>query len=822
MALFMHIISKFRDKPMRNMLTAALFLSLCSVIVPQSRVVKGTVSEKGSGIPLAYANIRITEANTGTSTNKSGEYEIKLLPGRYRFITSYIGYISDTTEVNITEGMPDVDIRLAKTNVNLEEIVIKPGENPAVAVIKKAIEKKKKRNAGLHSYQFEAYTKGLVRTSEDMEAGDNSVSIGLGSKEKKDTAKLQIAGIIENQSVSYFKEPSYYKEIITARKQTANIPASINILTGSRLIKNFYEDEINFLGKNLPGPLADDALDYYYYFIEGQVSIDNSPVYVIHIEPDISTDPGFTGSLYIKDSTYDLIKVDLRLNRAANTGGIFDTVNVFQQFAAYNDSVYMPADYRLLVNATILNLMSFGFELNTILHSYKINTPIDDEFFDMAVVKVMPQADNKDSLYWMNVQTIPNTMEEQLAYIKIDSVNSAPKTFWDKFSFLSTRINWTDNLSTSAPLAVYHFNRVEGHSLDYGFYLNNAAGKRLNSSLDLSYGFSDKKFKKSLSASWLFGEYRTTELSVSAYDKVNILFENSDNYNELTSTIMALLLKEEFRDYYYSKGFNASIATDVFPVLRLNAGFFNRTDNNAFVNSDFSFFKKDREVKPNSVINEVKLNALTAGFVIDFRNYIEDGFYRRRIERNDSHIILEGNAAFSDKGLVKSDMDFTRYQLTMYGRVKTFSSAGFNFRCFAQYSNKPLPYQMLYALPGNINIASTPNSFKTLTINESIGQNAAVLFLEHNWSDMLFRASGIPGLKTSELMLTTYINAAYSDISNENKAIIPAEVKTFRNPFYEAGFSIGHVLSPIQLDFTWKLNHRGDNNFRVGISSFIF
>jgi hypothetical protein len=785
-------------------------------------VVKGTISEKGSGIFLPYANIRITDANTGTSSNKSGEYEIKLLPGNYKFITSYIGYISDTTLVNVTGSALNIDIKLAKTNVNLEEIVIKPGENPAIAVIKKAIEKKKQRNKGLHSYEFEAYTKGLIRTSEDMEAGKNSISIGLGNKEKKDTAKLQIAGIIENQSVSYFKEPSAYKEIITARKQTANIPASINILTGSRLIKDFYEDEINFLGKDLPGPLADDALDYYYFFIEGQVSIDNSPVYVIHIEPDISTDPGFTGSLYIKDKTYDLIKVDLRLNRAANTGGIFDTVNVFQQFAAYNDSVYMPVDYRLLVNASILNLVSFGFELNTILHSYKINVPIDDNFFDMAVVKVMPQADSKDTLYWMNAQTIPNTPEEQLAYRKIDSVSSVPKTFWDRFSFLSTKINWTDNFSTSAPLSLYHFNRVEGHALDFGLYLNNAADNRLNTSLDLSYGFSDKKFKKSLSASWLFGEYRTTELSVSAYDRLNILFENSDNYNELTSTIVALLLKEEFRDYYYSKGFNANFAADVFPVLRLNAGFFNRTDNNAYVNSDFSFFKKDKEIQPNSVINEVKLNAVTAGFVIDFRNYVEDGIYRRRIPTKQSYIIMEGNAAYSDKNLIKSDMDFTRYQLTLYGGIKTFNSAGFNFRCFAQYANKPLPYQMLYALPGNINIASTPNSFKTLTINEAIAQNAVVLFLEHDWSDMLFRASRLPGLKTSELMLTTYLNVAYSDITSENKRILPAEVKTFKNPFCEAGFSIGHVLMPIQLDFTWKLNHRGENNFRVGISSFIF
>jgi len=38
---------------------------------------------------------------------------------------------------------------------------------------------------------------------------------------------------------------------------------------------------------------------------------------------------------------------------------------------------------------------------------------------------------------------------------------------------------------------------------------------------------------------------------------------------------------------------------------------------------------------------------------------------------------------------------------------------------------------------------------------------------------------------------------------------------------YEIGFSIGQVLFPIQMDFAWKLNYRGDNNFRIGIICFV-
>ena len=118
------------------------------------------------------------------------------------------------------------------------------------------------------------------------------------------------------------------------------------------------------------------------------------------MQPENNSYPGFIGSIFIVDGTFDLIKVYLQVNRAANTGGIFDTINVLQQFALYGDEFYMPADYRLFVNANVLSLAKFGFELSTILYDYKINPRIDDGFFDKAIVKVLPDADNKDPVYW--------------------------------------------------------------------------------------------------------------------------------------------------------------------------------------------------------------------------------------------------------------------------------------------------------------------------------------------------------------------------------------------------------------------------------------
>lgn len=793
-----------------------ILISFCGL--SQQLLVKGKITDKTSGEPLSFANVRVSGSTLGTAANREGEYELRIVNKEIKLIASYIGYRSDTLSLRFENDLTRINFTLEKINLDLPEVVIMPGENPALEIIRKAILKKKQRSEYLDSYIFDAYTKGLVRTNQELQAGDGFLSIGVGT----DTSAMIIGGILENQSRGYFKKPNNYKEIIIARKQSANFPPTLNVLTGGRLIQNFYNDDIRFFGRELPGPLADNALSYYFFYIENAVAQDNDTIFQIYMTPDNSSDPGFEGRVFINSSSYDLIKVDVNLNRAANTGGIFDTVNVFQQFTLFDNNVYMPVDYRLFVKANIIGLVRVGFELNSILYDYEINPEIKTAFFDKAILTVLPEADKKDSLYWLNVQTIPSTDEELDAYTRIDSVSNLPFSFWDEFSILSTRINFMRSLSVSAPIAMYHFNRVEGHAVDFGIFLNDALDRRLNTSINFSYGFSDKKFKTNLSSTYLFGDYRTYSLKVNAYNNINTLFGESENYNELTSTVLSLLSKYEFRDYYYSKGFGLELSGEVFPVLKLSAGFINHTDNSAYNESDFSFFKKDRTYRTNPPIYETRVNALNFGFRLDLRDYIEDGFFRRRVGQNRSYILFDGDVLHSSKNLTGSGIDFTKYSLTASGRLNTFRSAYLGFRVKGIYNNGYLPYQLLNSLPGNIELTSRSYSFRTLNVNEVFGDRTVTVHLDHFFGDELFRMLRVPVLKDIELQLNTFVNAAYSDVSDKSASILPSGIKTLKQVFYEAGFGIGHVLFPIRFEFSWKLNQRNGNNFRFGMNAFIF
>jgi len=780
--------------------------------------ISGLIVDEITGYPLSFANIRVENTTYGTAATVTGQYSLRLTKGTYRLIASFIGYISDTVKVNLNSNL-NINFVLTPSTIKLDEVTVLPGVNPAVAVIKKAIERKHERNTKLRSYIFDAFTKGKILTTEDITTGDRSISVGLGNA---DSSKLKITGIIENQSKGYFLRPDNYKEEIIARKQSANVPSTVNILTGGRIIQNFYSDDIQFFSDELTGPIADNALDYYYYYIEDTLAIDNKKVFQIYFSTISDNDPGFYGRIFILDKSFDLLKIDIDLNAAANPGGLFTKVNIFQQFVPYDNNIYMPIDYRLFVEGNYLGLVKFGFEVNSILYDYEINPNLTKDDFGLLLLKVNPEADNKDSTYWQSVQSIPSTYLEKVAYHRIDSLESVEQTFWDRFSFLATRLYLSDNFYFSGPLGLYHFNRVEGHSIDFNIGFTNLFDDRFSGNLDLSYGFADRKLKKEIRLKYLLGDFRTTSIQLDFFDRTKTLFDESDKYNSFTSTLTSLFGKYDFRDYYKSSGFEFDIKGEIFPILKLSLGFINRTDKSLINKSDYSFFSKDKSYSDNLPIFDARINALKFGFDFDFRKYIEDGKFRRRVSSGqNSSFRLSGESLFSNSSLLKSEMDFQIYTLRFNSRIRSFTNTSLDIDLEGTFSNNAVPFQMLKALPGNLEALGKSNTFRTLSVGEVYGDKVLTALFEYNFGTELWRWMGISFLQDWQINLNTYLNGAYTDISSSSRNILSAPIKTFINPFWEGGFGISHPLIPLQFEFTWKLNHRGYNDFVFGINTFV-
>lgn len=794
-----------------------LFTALFVAAYPQSNTIRGRVVSTLKNEPLPYANIRVVENGAGAATNKFGNFELKLPDGSYTFIASYIGFISDTLSVKIEKSIDGFEIKLAESSVNLPEITVLPGENPALEILRRAIQRRNERNAAINSYEHEGFTKFVVKTNQDIAAKDGGVfSIGISTDDT-----LIIGAIFENHSKLFFKKPDRKKEVILARRQTANVPSSVNTLTGGRLIQNFYEDDIQFFNRDMINPISERGLNYYYFILTDTISRDNHNIFQIFAAPDDSLDPGFAGNIFISDKTFDLVKIDFQLNRAANTGGLFEKVSIIQQFLPFENGTYMPVDYNLAVAASILGLVKLDIELASLLHAYKLNQEISDDFFSKAVVTVKTDADEKDSSYWSNTQTIATTDEENSAYKKIDSVESVPKDFWDEFSFFAATLNYDKNISFSGPLGLYHFNRVEGHALDFNFNFDDLFKDRFDLRIKTSHGFSDKKFKKELSARVRLGEYRTHRISFSAFDKKNVLFESSPFENEFLSSVLALASKYEFQNYYYSKGFKLDFTSEVLPVVILNGGISYNKDESAFVNSNFSFFAKKKSFPENKSIYNGATSSINIGFNLDFRDYIEDGMYRRRISSGDFSFRFGGEIKQSFANFFGDGINSTQYKINIFGRWALTRNTYLLFDIKGAHTNGTVAFQNLFALPGNLEYFSGDNTFRSLRLYDSAGDRFVTAFFNWRTRSELFRILGIDFLRKLEIEITPYFNFGLVAMSAESKSISPYPLNAFEKPLLETGLTLSQVMFPLAIDFGWRLTHRNENKFLITISSSI-
>ncbi len=101
-----------------------IYCSSATVLFAQKNyTVNGIVKNAATGETLIGASVKISGASQlGTSTNNYGFYSINLPAGQYKFEISYVGYVTQIKELNITANTKQ-DFSIEESN-NLSEVVI--------------------------------------------------------------------------------------------------------------------------------------------------------------------------------------------------------------------------------------------------------------------------------------------------------------------------------------------------------------------------------------------------------------------------------------------------------------------------------------------------------------------------------------------------------------------------------------------------------------------------------------------------------------------------------------------------------------------------
>lgn len=780
------------------------------VIFSQTYEVSGEIFDAKTNKPLEFVTVKIADTSYGTTSDKDGKFFIRLKPGGYKLIFSYIGYKTDTSYFYIDNKNLERNIFLNVSEIMTEAIEVY-GEDPAYEIIRKAIKYKKTFKEKLNEYEYDAYSKFVIRSNRSDIPKDKLTKDSTGEN------KLGIFGILESETKGYFKKPDLEKQIVKAKKETANIARGFAL----PLIVNFYDEKIDFGEFKIPTPLSDNAFDHYEYKLTGTTSIDSTLIYKIQVINSTETKPLLKGMIYIADSVYSLMRADVTTNDAAKPLGI-NKVNFKQKFSEFEDKkshhkFWMPTDVQIFADGSFAGLIKFEAEVFTIVSNYDLNKKAPKGIFDEFVVKVMPDA-KKDSAYWDKNQLIKNSYEEQRAYKIIEEEDSKKSR---SLNLGITSLNYGKYFSSS-PLNYYHFNRVEGNAVRFDV---NFRGKlnRVNSNAYIGYGFSDKKTKYELNYTQRLLNDRRITFNASIFRKLQpIAYGDIAGISEFYNTLKSLFDKKDNLDYYYSSGYSLGFNYRIIPQLRIGVNYNQEKQTTAYKNTDFSFRKKDVSFSNNPVINDAFQRIAGINFRIDPNKF-------RAIDWGDGDIsrfrdtqfpVVDLGFKYSGKKF-SSTFEYRKFTGSLSGQNYVNSYFYLRYRIGGELMTGQVPYQSLAYFSAASGTIDFNNNFKAMKYNEFLGDRIFYLNLENNFGKLIW--GSIPYI--SKWNLIGFFNAGRNEISDANYRL--AAFKDFsisKGIYMEAGFGISRILDIFRIDFAWRLNnlYKGTDRFFFNLSSDTF
>lgn len=86
-------------------------------------IVKGSIKDASEGEPLIGASIQVLDTSQGVVTDIDGNFELPLIPGKYKLMAQYAGYEAQSIPVQvINEG--ELEVELFNQTLKLEEVTI--------------------------------------------------------------------------------------------------------------------------------------------------------------------------------------------------------------------------------------------------------------------------------------------------------------------------------------------------------------------------------------------------------------------------------------------------------------------------------------------------------------------------------------------------------------------------------------------------------------------------------------------------------------------------------------------------------------------------
>ncbi|MEI7595308.1 MAG: DUF5686 family protein [Bacteroidota bacterium] len=730
--------------------------------------ISGKVVDSISKIPLPFVNIVVNSSKTGSTSDIDGKFSIKSAEPINYLKLSYVGYFPQVFKVDKSTAT----IFLTSKNIDLSEITILPGINPALRIIENAIKNKEKNNPqNLSSFSYQSYNK-MVFTADLKDLNIDSIKNSKDTVSKRLIEFLETHDIMLIESVSkrLFLNPNFNKEKVIGSRISGFSNPSFTLLASQLQSFSFYSDLIKISDKNYLNPIANGSANKYNFLLQDTIYQGNDTVFIISYQSQKNKNfDALKGLLYINTNGYALQNVIAEPEDPYNG----TTMKIQQIYELIDGKYWFPTQQN--ADLKFNNLMIGKYRMvgigRTSITDIKVNIPLSKKDFDRLEFQIDNNATGQDSNFWEKNRTDSLTKKNVDTYKLIDSIGKEGK--------LDQKVKGLEALITGK--IPYHFldldlaefisvNKYEGLRLGIDAQTNSKICERISVGGAFAYGFKDKQVKYGSRLSILLNKAHELNCTfayandVEECGSLSFYYDNKIPFQQKqqSETYRKLLIN---RMYKYEK---YSFTTDfrIMQYANVSLSLCNRTIQE-FKPLKYAFSPEPvRVIKDNYLLTEIGLN-----FKFAYREkYMEN--FRSTISLGTKYPVFLGQVIKGFNNLYNGEIEYTKYnaKLIYTFTTKTFGKSFINLQ--AGYISQAVPYSLLYTIPSSYSSFSvfSANSFATMRMNEfscdkfvsaHFYQDFGKLLLKTKYfqPDIVFSTSAIIGNATNTRNL---VNANFS------------------------------------------------------------
>ncbi|MDD2412603.1 MAG: DUF5686 family protein [Bacteroidales bacterium] len=783
-----------KSKVYKILLSSFILFTSSINLLSQTYKISGKIMDETSREPLAFVNIVANSGQAGVTSSIEGYFSIQSTKPIDSLRFSYVGYVPKTIYKN--EFTNHINVQLTKQNIELQEVLILPSENPAHRIINKTIANRDLNNPFKNSsFSYVSYNK-MIFTSDvvtdttaqrivaDTTRGD---SLNRSLKAAYRFFEEQHIFLMESVNERIFKAPSSnYEKVIASKVSGFKDPFFTLLITQIQGI-SFYDNMFIILDKKYVNPISNGSTSRYFFLMQDTLYPNpntKDTVFVISYRPRRNTNfDGLEGMLYINTNGYAIQNVTAY--PARDESGI--SINIQQQYELIDEKKWFPVQLNTELyfkNMKINNDFSIIAKGCTYLKEIELDKEFRRKDFGKTEIDLDVVSEKQSNEILENYRPHPLDEKEIKTYHVIDSIGKAEN--------IDRSINILKALSTGyIPVSIFDialdkiiwYNRYEGFRFGAGVKTNRRLMK--NISIGAYYGYALKN---------QYSNYGfNTEIFLSRKHDLKIdmeyRFDISENGNHKLYFLQNNLLSSDIFQKIYVNRYNhilsEAIAMSGKPTkyTKLKIGFERST-----IFPGFNYQNSNSEDLYNKTNPAITTEAKIALRYAPKEKIINNDNFKFLVNNDFPILIIQYIHAFDN--LLNSNYEYNRMDLYFTKSHTTKYYGKSNIIIKAGFVDRDLPIWGLNAFTSNLNkeYVYSANSFSTMPFNTYYSTSSVELFIQHSFGKLIYRKNKF------EPELVLHQNIAFG-WSNEKQYFQNQNIIVPEKGYFESGFSINNLLS---------------------------